>query len=872
MTLVTRLTGAMVGLAALTAGLIGIFVYRDLEETVLPVEMRRLEGDTRLLADHLADHAEGARADVLSLRGSASVDGLVRARRAGGRDPVTGLTDAQHEDQFAQLLSAVLAAKPAYVKARLIGLDDGGREIVRVDRSGLDGAIRRVPRDQLQRKGVRDFVNETARLASGEVYVSDIDLNVEQGRIELPAVPVLRTATPVHAADGTPFGLVILNVDMRPVFRELRQRRLPQTRLFVVNGRGDYLLHPAPQNEFAFEFGQPRRVQEDIPDLDLDPQGGAATSITTLGGSRIGLAIASVSLAEGPRISVIQAQSYPHIVRAVRAIRDSALLAGVVAALIAALAGVILARSLARPIIQMTTAVTALQSGRSVTLPVEIAGEVGVLARAFQHYTLRERMFGAALDSSEDAVIATTLDGVITGWNPAAERLYGYTAEEAIGAPARMLIQPGNETSLEQNLERIREGHGFQDMDVVHVARDGARLLLEARVSAVRGPSGELIGSLAILSDVAEKRQLEAKFRLAFEASPSGMIMVDARGVIALVNHQVERMFGYRADELVGHPVHGLVPLRFRERHPLDLDAFAAAPSARAMGEGRDLFGLRRDGSEFPVEITLQPVETAGGLLVLGVILDITERQKAAAALAAKTRELERSNAELEQFAYVASHDLREPLRMVASYTELLAERYGGSLDERADKYIGYIVDGAKRMQRLVSDLLTLSRVGTQGKSFEPTDTAAVVRHVCRSMGDTIRRQQAQIEHGDLPIVSADEGQLGQLFQNLIGNALKFHAPDRAPRITIEAVRDGANWIFSVGDNGIGIDAQYSERIFQMFQRLHARDEYEGNGIGLAIAKKIVERHGGTIRFDSRVGEGTTFYFTLLAHGIGDRS
>jgi len=231
----------------------------------------------------------------------------------------------------------------------------------------------------------------------------------------------------------------------------------------------------------------------------------------------------------------------------------------------------------------------------------------------------------------------------------------------------------------------------------------------------------------------------------------------------------------------------------------------------------------------------------------------VLEKQKA---------ELERSNADLEQFAYVASHDLQEPLRMVASYTSLLEERYKGQLDERADKYINYAVEGAKRMQQLISDLLDFSRVGTRAKPMERVDTAALLEKVLRSLRGVIADKGAEVTAGMLPVIMADEIQLGMVFQNLIGNAVKFRA-ERPPRVHVDAAFENGIWTFSVTDNGIGIDKQYSSRIFQMFQRLHERGKYDGSGIGLAIVKKIVERHGGTVWFDSTPGEGTTFFFTI---------
>ena len=227
-------------------------------------------------------------------------------------------------------------------------------------------------------------------------------------------------------------------------------------------------------------------------------------------------------------------------------------------------------------------------------------------------------------------------------------------------------------------------------------------------------------------------------------------------------------------------------------------------------------------------------------------------------------RTLSRSNADLEQFAYVASHDLQEPLRMVATYTELLAEYFKDSLDEKSEKYIKYAIDGAKRMQQLVKELLAYSRVDTQGQQLAPIKTDVVVKNVLDGLKIAIEDSRADIVCGELPVVRADMVQLAQVFQNLIGNALKFRG-DRPARIRIGAEQNDDKWTFHVRDNGIGIDKQYAEVVFQMFQRLHERGRYDGNGIGLAIAKKIVERHGGRIWFDSELDKGSTFYFTLSA-------
>jgi signal transduction histidine kinase/CHASE3 domain sensor protein len=269
------------------------------------------------------------------------------------------------------------------------------------------------------------------------------------------------------------------------------------------------------------------------------------------------------------------------------------------------------------------------------------------------------------------------------------------------------------------------------------------------------------------------------------------------------------------------------------------------------------------DGSRLPVEYACAPIRDGGE--IVGAVLtfrDVTARRAAERALEARARDLARSNADLEQFAYVASHDLQEPLRAVVSYLQLLERRYGAQLDERAEKYIGYAVDGGRRMQTLITDLLTYSRVGRRDLEIEPVDLDVVLDRVQASLRVSIEESGATIARDPLPTVDGDVTQLTQLFQNLIANAIKFRA-ESVPDIHVSAERQPDTWLFSVRDNGIGIAPEYHERVFVLFQRLHGRDEYSGTGIGLAICKKIVERHGGTIWVEATPGGGSTFRFTI---------
>jgi PAS domain S-box-containing protein len=355
----------------------------------------------------------------------------------------------------------------------------------------------------------------------------------------------------------------------------------------------------------------------------------------------------------------------------------------------------------------------------------------------------------------------------------------------------------------------------------------------------------------------------EARFRGLLEVAPDPIVIVDERGSIVIVNRQTELDFGYSRDELVGQPVEILVPERYRPTHVADRSRYQADPHTRPMGIGLELFGRRKDRSEFPVEISLSPLRSEGETLIISIIRDITGRKESEERLRATAADLERSNKELEQFAYVASHDLQEPLRMVASYTQLLARRYKGKLDQDADEFIGFAVDGARRMQELINDLLAYSRVGSRALELQRVQTGDVVDRVISDLRGAIDDAGATVTRGDLPAVPADPTQLQQLFQNLIANGIKFRQPDIAPKVHVSARPSDRNWVFAVADNGIGIEPQYLDRIFVLFQRLHSRAKYPGTGIGLAICKKIVERHGGTIRVQSEPGVGTTFEFTL---------
>jgi len=353
-----------------------------------------------------------------------------------------------------------------------------------------------------------------------------------------------------------------------------------------------------------------------------------------------------------------------------------------------------------------------------------------------------------------------------------------------------------------------------------------------------------------------------AILRVLMNTIPDRIFFKDLQSRIVRNNAAHARGFGTTPDACVGKTDFDFFSREYAER------TFAEEQEIIRTGNpliSQDQRIVRRDGTVVWGSTTKMPWRDSDGRIIgtFGLTRDVTATKEAEARLLKEHEELARSNAELQQFAYVASHDLQEPLRAVASCVQLLKKRYEGRLDARADEFILHTVEGTKRMQALITDLLAYSRVGTHRQPFEPVDCGEIVEESLANLAVAIQESGATVTHDPLPTVMADPTHLTQVFQNLIGNALKFRAESRKPQIRLTAKNEAGEWIFAVSDNGIGIEPQYFERIFRVFQRLHTRTSYPGTGIGLAICKKIVDRHGGRIWIESQPDQGSTFYFSL---------
>jgi PAS domain S-box-containing protein len=479
-------------------------------------------------------------------------------------------------------------------------------------------------------------------------------------------------------------------------------------------------------------------------------------------------------------------------------------------------------------------------------------------------------------DAAPDAMVVVNGAGEIRLVNLQAEKEFGYSSHELLGQPVDMLIperfRHKHSLSRQQHAADPRIGMTAGGIEPFARRKDGGEFPVEIVLSDFATTEGLLV--TAAIRNISVRKNAEKQLaridrqnRDLLEASPDAMVMFKPNGEIVLLNLQAAAQFGYRRHELTGRNIETIMP------HGLMPHADNVAARAKANGPLTpfavpvELVGLRKNRTEFPAEITLGLAATGEDSFFTAAIRDITIRKELESYTLWNLDELKRSNEELEQFALVASHDLQEPLRMVISYTQLLGRRYKGKLDADADEFIAFAVDGALRMQKLIRDLLSYCKVETEGAPLVAASSADALQVALSNLGKLIETSGAKITSGPLPMVLADLPRISRVFQNLISNAIKYQKSD-APEVHISAERNASGkWLFSVRDNGIGIEPQYFDKIFGMFKRLHNRDEFAGTGIGLAICKKIIEHHQGTISVQSRLGEGSIFQFTLLPAG-----
>ena len=911
MKLSTRMALAMVALVLLTALSVGLLSYRNIRSAILPRAAERIEVHVRVLAATLAAAVRGAREDAAGFREAAAIAGIVRAHLAGGTDPEDGLTEAAWRERLARRFAAELAAKPTYNIFRLIDFADG-RELVRVDRLGENGAIRVVPDGQLEDTSALDFFKAAHTTPAGEIYVSPVQLSL--GRRRAVRIPVLRIATIVETPDHQPFGMAVINVDMQPILQELAASPQPGAHIYVVDSRGNYLVHPGPGRLFAADLGKPERWQDDFPTFAAALQSDAVKSslLTDAQGEKTLVGLASVVLAGGPRVGILEVTPLSTVMAPITAVGKSTLLAGLTAVLCAALFAVLLARSMTRPLVQMTTAVEAFPRNPETVMPAA-TGEIGVLARAFarmmaevkdktaslekevadhrrteaelERRTDRERLLSAAVQSSNDSIITLTSDGIVTSWNPAAVRLFGWTDKEMFGRSIDQIVPDDRHHEVPHIFDTIARGEILDNYQTVRLSKDGRAITVSLSVAPIKLASGSVIGACSVARDITES--IKAKERIEQEmherrriteildntinSMADAVLVGDRDGNIVLCNAAAQRVMNIREGMTPAQWTYaqqifmadGVTPMPLQER-----------PLMRAVrGESFEDYELTvhypHAGTPITFVATGGPIragsqQAAGGVVVYHDVSEARETER-------QLRQAQKMEA-VGQLTGGVAHDFNNILTVITGTIEILEE---GVADRPELAAIAKMIDdAAARGAELTNHLLAFSR----RQPLQPRDTNvnALIMEVGRllrpTLGGNIEIESMLDDNASSALI--DPSQLTTSLLNLALNArdampgggkLTFETTDAILDDNYagmnEEVGPGPYVMIAVSDNGSGIAPDIIDKVFEPFFTTKVLGK--GPGLGLSMVYGFVKQSGGHIKIYSEVGHGSTIKMYL---------
>jgi PAS domain S-box-containing protein len=900
MKLSTRMALAMVALVLLTAAALGLLTYRNIVTLILPRALDRMETHARLTAKVLEASLRGARTDAIGFQASIGVHNLMTAHLGSTPDAMNA-AEVESRTRLGLRFAAELASRPEYLRLRVIGVDDGGRELVRVDRSGPGGAIRVLPDAELKRQGDQDYFKNTVALPANEVFVSRVALNGESGVIETPPIPTFRTAAPIAGPDGKPLGIVVINIDLRPAIGTVRDSVSGDSQVYLVNDSGDYLVHPDRSREFGFERGKTDRIQDDFPDLaenlaKPDPQ---PQLMEDRAGKRFGIGWESLQLAGGPRVTVIEANPYDTLMRAQAVVSRSTLVGGIAAMFCAMLAAVILARSLTRPLVEITKAIDGFSRGESVTVPSSGSLEIDILAAAFTRMMDEARRKAAALNEEVeerrhidevlnntianmvDPVLVADSQGKIIIANLAARKLFGVGSGVGSRNIARSLdtFHPDGVAPfpIEQTaLVRALSGEAVDDLELVVQPRGpSSKSHLVANGRPVRNETGEIQGAVVVYHDVTQNkktqealRESEQMARAIIETALDAFIQIDLIGAISEWSPHAEAMFGLSRGEVIGQNLASLIfAPDSREEYRKGYARFIDEASRGGPGHRFEIEAVRKDGVPIQIEVAMTALHRDSGIVTNAFMRDLTDK-KASEEQLRQAQKME----SIGQLTGGIAHDFNNMLTVITGTIDILADAVADQPQNAA--IVKLISQAADRGAALTGHLLAFAR--KQPLQPHQADVNALLADLKKLLQPTLGEQieiDTVLQDAIWPTF-VDRGQLSSALVNLAVNA-RDAMPDGG-RLTLETcnvvldcnfanrvggIEPGNYVMIAVSDTGSGIPEAIRDKVFDPF--FTTKEIGKGTGLGLSMVYGFIKQSGGHVTVYSDVGRGTTIRIYL---------
>ena len=877
----TRLALAMVSLVVVTTGVLSFITYHSIVQAAVPRSLDRLATKALLCASKLESELNVARQDVMVIQGST---GVIQMGVARATNPFQPVSDMPLRESIAARLLAALTAKPGYSQLRIVGVADGGRELLRVDRRGPNGAPRIVPEAEFIQSGERDYFKRTIGQSKSDVFVSPVELQKE-GATEGPAVSLLHVGVPLLTPSGQPWGISVIDFDMGPKFDRIRVEGGRENQVFVTNATGDYLLHPDRSREFAFETGAPVRVQHDFPGFDEAIAGGTVNDSgiwQDRSGVRFGVGWARVPLAGGAGLTILVAATYSNLTVGMAAVNSSALIGGALAILLAVCLAIVIARSLSKPLVQITRAAEGLSRGELMAMPSHGGREISALSATFAEMATQIRakqsLLENTIESIGDSVLVADERGQIVVANAAAKRLLqivpgaGMKRNFSYFYPDGVTPMPASSLAL----ARALGGESVDDQEFIVVSEAPCvPAYVVANARPLKDETGAICGALTVLRNITEHKRAhqslvdsEQMAQAIINTALDAFVQTDEAGVILDWSPHAEAMLGWTRSEALGAKAEDLiVPELQRDSNNQWVKQFLHDVGIGAKGWRFEAPLLHRDGSEIFTEMSLTELRRGEGHIINAFIRDITQKRAAEEQLI-QAQKME----SVGQLTGGIAHDFNNMLTVITGTIEILAEAVRNQ--PHLARIVTLISEAADRGSELTANLLAFARK----QPLQPVeiDVNALVSEVGRLLAPTLGRQIEIRTALDADVWPAlvDPGQLSSALVNLAINA-RDAMPDggtltfATSNITLDG-RDAAASdtdrvddyvVVEVTDTGTGIPEAIRDKIFDPF--FSTKETGQGTGLGLSMVFGFAKQSGGNIEVDSEEGRGTTFRIYL---------